>query len=173
MSAALVILDWISISSSSWVSFSLSLSLLLTLVKNFSLIWNSVPTRFLITGSGSPGASGISGGSSPVNSPSFKHNSFNKHFFSFNFSSSASRRAFNAITISCRARLASSASSPSASAPPLLCACAKLCADPVRDTLLVLLAEDSDALDLVRSRAISFSVRCCAPPRMRACFRSR
>ena len=36
---------------------------------------NSVPTLLRMAGTGSPGAKGISGGSSPVNSPSFMHSS--------------------------------------------------------------------------------------------------
>ena len=68
-----------------------------------------------VIGKGSPGASGISGGSSPVSSPSFKQSSFSKFFFSFSFSSKASLLAFKAITISCLALLASSAASESCS----------------------------------------------------------
>ena len=102
-------LDCISSSSSSCASCSSSG--LAAVLSSRSDIWNSVPIRRRMTGSGSPGASGISGGSSPVSSPSLMQISLRRARFSRAFSSSASRLAFRAATISALARFASSVSS--------------------------------------------------------------
>ena len=120
-----------------------------------------------MVGTGSPGLSGISGGNSPVNSPSLMHNSLSKTFFSLSLASKASLLAFKAANISTFSLLASSICSSVFSE-----LCFKLTLEAVKAKLCV----DSDKLwlkfdmeqeellelklneDLVKSRAISFKV---------------